>query len=79
MLCKISHDVRKNTDRCGSNFQCLTDNNFVMCPIEKELVEGALVIKRMKWPFSCKYSLNLRDKFVCTCPTRYYLYTNHGL
>ena len=76
---QINNETKIKTDRCVYNFQCLTDDNWVMCSIEKELIEGALVIRQRKWPHSCRYSLNVFDKFICSCPTRYYLYEHYGL
>lgn len=79
MTCKICNETKIKTDRCEYNFQCLDNEKWAMCSIEKELIEGALVIRKRRRPYSCRYSLDVFDKFVCTCPTRYYLYTHYGL
>jgi hypothetical protein len=78
MTFKITNEARRKTDRCEYNLQCLNDEEWVKCSIEKELIEDALVINTRKWPCSCRYSLNVDDKFICTCPTRYFLYSHYA-
>jgi hypothetical protein len=77
MLYKVSDETKSETDRCEYDFQCLNNEKWVTCSIESELTEGALVTKKRRWHYSCKYSLKIGDKFICTCPIRYYLYSHY--
>jgi HD-GYP domain-containing protein (c-di-GMP phosphodiesterase class II) len=73
----ISEDIKRRTIQCSQNFQCLIDDYWEMCTIERAATKDGLVIKKRKHENDCRYLLLFGNSYICHCPTRYELYNEY--
>ncbi len=73
----ISEDTKRRTIHCSYNFQCLIDDYWEMCTIERPAIKDGLVIKKHKHENDCRYLLPFGNSYICHCPTRYELYMQY--
>jgi hypothetical protein len=75
---KISDETLKQTTKCKSNFQCLTDNGN-MCIVDRPVNGKALFIKeRVNKNNNCLYIEFSEYSSICNCPTRYEIHMRYN-
>ncbi len=75
---KVPDSVKRETTKCQHEFGCLATGycgHENKCEVEFAFGTNALGL-RFKGPFLCPYHASFGDVPLCTCPVRYYLYTN---
>jgi len=77
---EIPENVKRETTKCQHAFECL-DTGYCghekRCEVEFAFGPEALGLK-LRGPFSCPYHESFGDVSLCTCPVRYFLYTNNS-
>ncbi len=74
---RISEDTRRLTTRCSDNFQCLIDDYWEMCSIERLLKGAGLMIEKRINKNNCQYLMSFGNAYICNCPTRYELHQQY--
>lgn len=75
----ISEDIIAATDRCPNDFSCLDpeQRSVCLCPVEQRVMDVLFVEPNNN--FFCPYKTSFGDSYVCGCPTRQELYTQHRI
>jgi len=76
MAYQISQETINQTRQCTFAFQCLNDDGWGLCSVDRK-VEGGGVFIHLKKRDNCRYSMFLGDAYVCNCPTRYELFERY--
>lgn len=74
----ISEETKIHTTNCPCNFDCLKNENWSACSIEKELPGGLIVEKRCSEKI-CNYSLQYGSRCFCLCYTRREIYQRYKI
>jgi len=76
---KISEETVKNTTKCPRNFKCLTDGRD-MCPVDKTSGKVLFLKENGYKNRDCPYLISFGfTSYICTCPTRYEIYTHYKI
>ncbi len=77
---KITEETLKQTTKCHSSFQCLTENRDI-CLVDRRINGRGLVIReRNDKNQGCQYLMSFGfSSYICNCPTRYELYTQYNI
>ena len=78
MSYQISEDTKKRTSKCSYNFECLNNEKFDTCCIDKE-ISGGLFVKNICNQKFCNYFLYSRSRHICICPIRVEIYRRHNI
>lgn len=77
MTVEVPEIVKRETTKCQHEFGCLATGycgHENKCEVEFVFGTNALGL-RFRERFSCPYHVSFGDMPLCTCPVRYYLYT----
>jgi len=77
MAYQISEDTKKRTLKCSYNFECLNNDKFATCGIDKE-ISGGLIINKICNQKVCNYFLDAGSRHICACPIRVEIYRRHN-
>jgi hypothetical protein len=69
----VPEEVLKKTVKCPKGFSCLSIGHGACEVCGKAGDEELFVNKRNS---DCPYRIFYGEKYICTCPTHYYLYKN---
>ena len=78
MIAEVPESVKRETTQCRDEFKCLATGycgHEKRCEVEFAFGTNALALK-FKEQFLCPYRASFGEVPLCTCPVRYYLYTN---
>ena len=65
----IDEETIEKTTNCDKNFNCLSNELHVYCPV-KRCVDGKVHFIKCLEGNSCTYMLRFGDSYMCTCPVR---------
>ncbi len=74
---EVSEDAIAATDRCPHGFACLDPAQRSVCPVEQRIMD--VIFVEPDDTFFCPYKTSFGDSYVCGCPTRQELYTQHQI
>jgi hypothetical protein len=74
---QISEDAKKRTPKCSCNFECLFNDKWDTCSIEKE-ISGGLIIKYICTEKFCNYYLSYGSRNICMCPIRVEIFRRYN-
>lgn len=75
----VPESVKRKTTQCQRGFECLDTGccgREKQCEVEFAFGPNALGLK-FSGPISCPYHESFGGLALCTCPVRYFLYTNN--
>ena len=75
---EIPEKVKDATRACFKGFSCLSNNACNTCDVAYDLQRNVLMLKSCSEDY-CPYHELWGTKHVCLCPTRYELFTKHGV
>jgi len=78
MSCDVPDAIKKETDRCRHNLECLSTGSCpdpAKCKVNGSFGKNVLLLDS-KEGNSCPYHLLFGNRYICTCPVRYYLHSN---
>jgi hypothetical protein len=78
MINQISEATKKRATKCSCNFECLNNEKWDTCSIEKE-ISGGLVIKNICRQKFCNYFLYFGSRHICICPIRHEIYERYRM
>ena len=79
MAYQITDKTKKQSTKCPYNFECLSNDDWNTCIIERELYSNGLDIKNKANKAFCPYSMSFGfSMYVCQCPTRYEIYNRYN-
>ena len=71
------HEATKNrATKCSYNLECLENEKWKTCSIEKEL-SGGLFVKHLCIQKYCNYFLYFGSHHICICPVRVEIYKRY--
>ena len=78
---EVPDSVKQEANRCPNNFTCIATGccgHQEDCTVHHSAGRNVLSLNsRERWAFSCPYRLSFGYGQICTCPVRYYLYTQY--
>jgi hypothetical protein len=80
MAYQIGDEIKKQTTRCLYDFECLTNENWETCSIDRYYPENGLGITNKCQKSDCRYSMpfGLTYNF-CHCPVRCEIYQRYKI
>jgi len=73
---KVENETIQKTTKCPSAFKCLSDKNFPLCAPESSIPGYGLFVHPAEIN-SCNYKMSFGNGFICTCPTRYEIFSRY--
>jgi len=77
MAYQIRDKTKKQSTKCPYMFQCLNNETWITCSIERDIQKTFLVIKTKKDKSTCPYCFSYVDSFYCNCPSRREIYQRY--
>ena len=74
---QISEHAQKRTPKCSCNFECLNNDKWDTCCIEKE-ISGGLIIKYICKEKFCNYCLSYGSRNICMCSIRVEIFRRYN-
>ena len=78
MAFEVDADIINQTTKCPHGFKCLKDGAKQVCKAEEYVKGNGLFIHRKRQD-ACPYLMTFGYGYMCHCPTRVELYTQHGV
>jgi len=79
MAYQISDKTKKQSIKCPYMFQCLNNETWNPCSIERDLQGAFLVIKTKSNKSACPYCFPYAFSYYCTCPIRREIYQRYNI
>ncbi len=69
MKIKIPDEVLKNTKKCNKSFNCIENDNHVLCKVE-HCVDNKVYFIKCLHQDNCYYKRSFGNSYFCSCPVR---------
>jgi hypothetical protein len=73
---KVDNQTIQKTTKCPSAFKCQSDEAYPLCAPESSIPGYGLFVQPPE-ANSCHYKMSFGNGFICTCPTRYEIFTRY--
>jgi hypothetical protein len=75
---ELSREIREKTQKCATEFSCLSNPAETLCKAEFLLQNNILFVNKENARL-CPYFLEYGSSGICTCPVRLELYNRYQL
>ena len=75
---EVDEAVRQRTTKCQFNFKCLEEDSCPGCQVKSALSKGPVFVDLKYKNNNCAYVMPFGNSYICTCPTRYELYSKYN-
>jgi hypothetical protein len=80
MAYQVSDEIKKQTTRCLYDFECLTNDNWETCSIDRHYPGNGLGIKDKCQKSNCGYFMPFGlTYYFCHCPVRREIYSRYKM
>jgi hypothetical protein len=73
---EVDNQTIQKTTKCPSAFKCQRDDAYPLCAPESSIPGYGLFVRPPE-ANSCHYKMSFGNGFICTCPTRYEIFTRY--
>ena len=77
MAYQVSDKTKKQSTKCPYLLQCLNNDTWDTCSIERDLQGTFLVIKTKSDKSTCPYCFPYASSYYCTCSSRREIYQRY--
>ena len=79
MAYQVSDKTKKQTTKCPYMFQCLNNETWDTCSIDRDLQGAFHTIKTKSNKSACPYRFSYAFSYYCICPTRREIYQRYKI
>ena len=73
---KVEENILNKTDKCRSDFSCLSGKKECLCPVEDSF-DGIVLFVNPPCSSACGYMMSFGYSYVCNCPIRKEIYSKY--
>ena len=76
---QVSDKTKKQTTKCLHMFQCLNNDTWDTCSIDRDVQGVFIAIKTKSNKIACPYLFSYDSLYYCGCPTRREIYQRYKM